>query len=346
MQQNRGMDVSDKKVQTLKAMFKQYMNSEYAHMKSKSTIFSDAFFPLRHDIGMALWDVLENEESIQRGRLRIEEYFRNVSNRNNPANDANVYMNAIKRLKEFMDHAFGGVGQFIKLSEDKLCGEPILPSLAQTPVKKRTASPPTATHVPRPSCNEVKKYLLLWDSLENYSLQENALNKLFFQTYPQNKDIDDVLIKVSALNDFYSTNIFSPFQVAKHILGLKIDDRLQAGDVMLVNDLAKVAMGNGTTKHFYSFATKYCSHHKPLEFPIYDSYVDKLLRHFKRSDGFASFDNTDLKRYDTFKNVLIQFRNFYNLDKDSLKELDKYLWLLGKEKFPQKYKKKLILLII
>ena len=342
MQQNQVVIISDKKVQALRTIFKQYMNSEYAHLKSKSTIFSDAFYPLRYDIGMSLWDVLENEESIQRGRLRIEEYFRKVPNRNNPTNDASVYMNAIKKLKEFMDHTFGGVGQFIKLSEDELRDKHILLSVAQTPVEKRTASLPTATYVPRPSCNEVKKYLLRWDSLENYSLQENALNKLFFQTYPRNTDIDDVLIKVSALNDFYSTNIFSPFQVAKHILELKIDGRLQMGDVTLVNDLAKVAMDNGTTKNFYSFATKYCSHHKPLDFPIYDSYVDKLLRYFKRSDGFASFDNTDFKRYDAFKNILIQFKIFYNLDQYSLKEIDKYLWLLGKEKFPQQYKKKSI----
>jgi hypothetical protein len=59
----------------------------------------------------------------------------------------------------------------------------------------------------------VRHYLDKWDALENYTLQENALKKLFFQTYPQNTDIDDVLIKVSALNDFYSTNIFSVFTV-------------------------------------------------------------------------------------------------------------------------------------
>lgn len=84
--------------------------------------------------------------------------------------------------------------------------------------------------VPTPSKIEVEKYLSQWDELENYHLQEEALNKLFFKVYPNNTDISDILIKVSCLNDFYSTNIFSPFTVAKHIQTLNIDERLREGD--------------------------------------------------------------------------------------------------------------------
>lgn len=40
-----------------------------------------------------------------------------------------------------------------------------------------------------PTIEEVNKYLKRWDSLENYVLQEDALAKLFFETYPYNKDI-------------------------------------------------------------------------------------------------------------------------------------------------------------
>jgi hypothetical protein len=60
----------------------------------------------------------------------------------------------------------------------------------------------------KPSQTEVEKYLKLWDFLENYTLQESSLRKLFTKTYPLNNDLDDVLIKVCSLNDFYSTNIF------------------------------------------------------------------------------------------------------------------------------------------
>lgn len=82
-------------------------------------------------------------------------------------------------------------------------------------------------NIPIPCKNEVEKYLDKWDSLENYVLQENSLDKLFFKTYPSNDDINEILIKASSLNDFYSTNIYSIFSIAKHIYNLNIDERLK-----------------------------------------------------------------------------------------------------------------------
>ena len=126
--------------------------------------------------------------------------------------------------------------------------------------------------LPKPTRQEVEKYLRKWNTLENYVLQENSLDKLFFYTYPNNIDINDILIKCSSLNDFYSTNIFKIYAVATHILSLNIDERLRKGDPTLVDDIAKVTI-SGKSKYFYSFASKYCSHHNPYEYPIYDSYV-------------------------------------------------------------------------
>lgn len=188
----------------------------------------------------------------------------------------------------------------------------------------------------QPTIDNVNYYLQQWDSLENYVLQEAALDKLFFKTYPNNTDISDILIKASSLNDFYSTNIFSIFPVAKHILSLDIDERLYSGDETLVNEIAFVNM-NGTYKNFYSFATKYCSHHCPFEFPIYDSYVEKVLMAYKKKDKFAKFTKADLKDYPKFKSVIIQFREYYGLTEFSLKDIDRYLWQLGKELFPIQY---------
>lgn len=37
--------------------------------------------------------------------------------------------------------------------------------------------------IPTPCKEEVIKYLKLWDSMENYVLQEKSLDKLFFHTY-------------------------------------------------------------------------------------------------------------------------------------------------------------------
>ena len=190
--------------------------------------------------------------------------------------------------------------------------------------------------IPKPSKEEVEKYLSKWNSLENYVLQEQSLNKLFFYTYPNNTDILDILIKASTLNDFYSTNIFSITPVAKHIYELNIDNRLKNADETLVNDIASVTI-NGKKKNFYSFATKYCSHHFPQEFPIYDSYVEKVLMYFNEKDKFYNFKRDDLKNYKKFKNILIQFKMFDGIDEYDLKNIDQYLWQLGKEYFPKKY---------
>jgi len=158
-----------------------------------------------------------------------------------------------------------------------------------------------------PCPEQVAMYLEKWDSLENYVLQERSLRKLFTQTYPLNVEMDDVLIKVCSLNDFYSTNIFSPFNVAKHIVELEIDQRLSDRDFSLVNDIAIVKVNGHKTINFYSFATKYCSHHIPEDYPIYDSFVEKMLMHFKRKDKFFKFKKDDLKHYPTYREILMQF---------------------------------------
>lgn len=196
----------------------------------------------------------------------------------------------------------------------------------------------TKVEVTTPSSSEVVKYLEEWDSLENYVLQESSLRKLFTNTYPFNVEMDDVLIKVCALDNFYSTNIYVPFVMAKHIVSLNIDNRLHDDDYGLVNEIARVQV-NGNYKNLYSFATKYCSHHKPKVYPIYDSYVEQMLLCLKAKDKFANFLPEDLKQYPLYRNILIEFQHYYHLEKFDLKEIDKYLWQVGKKCFPKKYNK-------
>ena len=191
-------------------------------------------------------------------------------------------------------------------------------------------------YIPKPSSKELEKYLDKFKKHENYVLQEKSLDKLFYKTYPKNNDINDVLIKASTLNDFYSTNIFSIFTVAKRIIELNIDERLNANDMELVNDIATISI-KGKQKYFYSFATKYCSHHKPNEYPIYDYFVEKMMVHFNKKDKFSNFKTADLRNYVLFKKALLDFKNYYNLNKFTLKEIDLYLWQAGKEYFPKKY---------
>lgn len=105
-----------------------------------------------------------------------------------------------------------------------------------------------------------------------------------------------------------------------------------------MNDIQCVTIGDKSI-NFYSFATKYCSHHEPEYFPIYDSYVEKILCYFQKIHRFSFFKTSDLKNYKIFKSVLEDFRKYYKLTNYSLKQIDQYLWQLGKEYFPKKYKK-------
>lgn len=183
-----------------------------------------------------------------------------------------------------------------------------------------------------PSVAKVNEYILKWDQLDDYVSQEKALDKLFLVLCKYNTCIEDILIKCSALNDFYSTNIFKVHNVAQHYLHKNIDRRLNEGDLSLVEDLAHITI-NGKAFNFYSFASKYCSHHRPDIYPIYDSYVHKLMKYFRDKDEFCKFREADLKDYQSYVAIIQEFQKHFGLESFIVKEIDKYLWQLGKEAF-------------
>ncbi|MBR4612254.1 MAG: hypothetical protein IKO40_06005 [Kiritimatiellae bacterium] len=182
-----------------------------------------------------------------------------------------------------------------------------------------------------PSHDEVDEYLKRWNSNDydpkkgvgNYYDQEVAISKLFKQ-YPNNTEHWQILLKVTVLNTFYSTSIYDVNAVARHIGQIRdIDSRLINGDENLVEEIQQVTVGRGnneTERSFYSFATKYCSHHNPKAFPIYDSFVDEILWFFsgrdrrnKSNDRFTTFNTRrSLKEYRTFKKAVREFQQRYN----------------------------------
>lgn len=191
-------------------------------------------------------------------------------------------------------------------------------------------------HIPTPSTTEVENYLqkLCYEpSLKNDRNKEGIVVKLFRETCPNNTRKDEILLKVQILNLLYNTAIINTFAVAEHIYGLKdVDALLQKGDVGVVDKIARVTIKE-KSRRFYSFATKYCCHHNPSQYPIFDNLVSKVLIHFNKQDHFCDFKTDDLKDYGKFKNVIIAFRKYHDLEQYSFRELDWYLWLLGKEFF-------------
>lgn len=187
-----------------------------------------------------------------------------------------------------------------------------------------------------PDRDHVSCYLRKWENLENYQLQEESLRLLFRKLCPSNSELEQILLKVSSLNDFYSTNIYDTHTVARHIRDMNIGTRLKSGDLSLVNDMAMVKIGD-KTRNLSSFASKYCSHHYPDRYPIYDSYVDKMLWHYSGADKFASFRRRELKHYEKFVEIIAKFQRYYKLDQFSLRQIDIFLWRAGKESFPNSY---------
>ena len=62
-----------------------------------------------------------------------------------------------------------------------------------------------------------------------------------------------------------------------------------------------------------------------------------MLIYCKKKDKFYNFSRQDLKLYTSYKNILMNFRSYYGLESFDLKQIDKYLWQVGKKYFPRKY---------
>jgi hypothetical protein len=309
-------EIKNRSLDDVRAAYKSYLNTQNLSQNTVMTSSTDAFYIWRKQGAGVFWEVVLSDDFEICGKSALLELLKQQFSGNAEAN-VSGYMAHLRRFRRFLQST----------------PEIELPSTAAGDLKPLMAkTSKTASILPAPSVEQVEYYLAQWDSLEDYHLQEDALDRLFFTLCPANTNISDILLKVSVLNDFYSTNIFKVYPVAKHILSLHIDERLQRGDVTLVDDIKTVTI-SGKAKSFYSFATKYCSHHRPLDYPIYDSYVDEVLRYYRKADHFSIFQNDDLKEYASFKAILEAFRSFYHLDNYNLKELDKYLWQLGKRYF-------------
>lgn len=312
-------------VSKAKEMFKNYLEIQDYSNNTKATRYTTAFYLAGRLSDYDFFNLLIDDDFEKKAKLIIYNMMIKHSNSNDIMRDVNGHYSHLKKLREFL------------LTYDS--ADKPQSNIEVRTNNKRSRRRYDDINIPVPCKGQVDLYLEEWDKLPNYTAQENALNKLFWDIYPHNKDLDEVLAKTAILNDFYSTNIFNSYSMAKHIVELDIDERLKREDLSLVNDIASLKI-NGKVKDFYSFATKYCSHHNEKVYPIYDSYVKKILLYFKIRDGFSDFDGQDLKDYVKFCKVINDFQNFYNLGNYTVKELDRYLWQLGKKFLPNSYKKK------
>lgn len=191
----------------------------------------------------------------------------------------------------------------------------------------------------RPSIEELKKYHSKWNKLKKYVEHEEALKFIFQEDsrFRQNVELNCIIIKCSSLNDFYSTNIYDIHAMAVNILNIEnIDERLRLGDSSIIPEIARLKVWKNDGKqhviNHYSFATKYCSHHQPDKFPIFDKYVEHVLKDLKLIYAERlNYDERNLRIYENFRNAIDEVRDTFELGEYSYKDIDRYIWLLGKE---------------
>jgi hypothetical protein len=178
--------------------------------------------------------------------------------------------------------------------------------------------------LPRPTVELLNKECAEFDR-EN-QLTEDALRRLR-ERFPHNSETADVLLKVLVLNKLYNARVrdIDVEPLARHIASLQLDPTLEKGAphaVALITNCEKL-------KKYFSFATKFCSWHNPVAYPMYDGNVDECLWSYQRQDRFAKFHRQDLGYYERLIAVVAGFRTFYGLDSFSFRQLDKFLWRMG-----------------
>lgn len=185
-------------------------------------------------------------------------------------------------------------------------------------------------HLTQPTRELVFKHIALFDQ-GNPALTDQALTRLI-AAFPDNHDAAGVLLKATTINSLYATNIYAIFQVAQHICSSNIDPNLAQGSLEVVDEIATITL-KGKRHRNYSFATKYCSWHRPEIYPIFDSYVERLLWAYRQQDHFANYKRGEMWHYPRYVGAIEQFRTHYGLSEFSFKELDKFLWQYGMEVF-------------
>lgn len=180
---------------------------------------------------------------------------------------------------------------------------------------------------PRPTCDYIRKRLSEFGGVSQFFGADSTINLVVGQ-WPKNQVKDEILAKVLVIDSLYSTNIYYPDALAEHILSKNIDEALQAGSSAVVEEIATVEVLPSKLIRYYSFATKYCSFHKPDSYHIYDSYIEWLLWEYRKEHQFSHVKRGDIRAsYEHFAGMISDFVQYFGLEALTKKQLDKFLWI-------------------
>jgi hypothetical protein len=151
----------------------------------------------------------------------------------------------------------------------------------------------------------LKKYMDIFAGQEMYFIND-VRNLELFKLNPSNKTEEDIRIKISTINDDMEIRQLPDINdMIAHILKLNIDDRLQRGDLSLVEDIANIT-ANGKSYHFLHFASVYCNFHRPDIYPIYSEQHFDFYREYIKAN-ILKLDPDKLNNYAVFSTALDEF---------------------------------------
>lgn len=149
--------------------------------------------------------------------------------------------------------------------------------------------------------NALKKYIDIFADQEMYFVNDIKKTELF-HTIPLNTNEDDIRTKLSAINDTEISNNGLMEDVIKHIINLKVDERIKSGDLSVVEDIANVH-AKGKVYHLLHFASVYCNFHRPDTFPIYSEQHFEFYRRYIRETNLP-LDPDKINTYEIFAKAL------------------------------------------
>ncbi len=157
---------------------------------------------------------------------------------------------------------------------------------------------------------KIKSYVSKLKGQEGYFIDDIKTID-YFALNPSNTKLEDIKLKIGMVSDRDLDQAGASESMAKHILDLKIDPRLKANDLDVVEDIAGVEV-NGKKMNLLRFASLYCNFHNPDVYPIYsDQHLDMYRNYI--AEHKLSVKPEDLVHYKVFKSVLDDVMNRFKV---------------------------------
>jgi len=176
---------------------------------------------------------------------------------------------------------------------------------------------------------------------QNDSNGGNDMNRSLMRLFKEMNDESntfEVSIKVSALNQLYSTAIKYIKPVVKSIVDSMPESHSEFSEQQYVDLVDKISCakwvspitGKTHKRNNLSFASKYIHFISDFKTPIYDSFIWIILQGYLSQEKKEKLSFSPPTNYMSFYCSFNDFKTTYNLHKYTNYQIDKFLWQYGK----------------